>query len=39
MFNFVGMQFVVLALVLMLGTYAGYRLSELKRFASFRNRN
>jgi hypothetical protein len=38
MFNFIGMQFVVLALVLMIGTYAGYRLSELKRFASFRTK-
>ncbi|USH03462.1 inactive transglutaminase family protein [Grimontia kaedaensis] len=31
-FNFVGIQLVILALILMLGNYTGYRLSELKRF-------
>ncbi|MGF1756801.1 inactive transglutaminase family protein [Photobacterium sagamiensis] len=31
-FNFVGMQLVILALILMLGNYTGYRLSELRRF-------
>ena len=31
-FNFLGIQFVVLALVLMIGSYTGYRLLELKRF-------
>ncbi|MGL4827320.1 MAG: inactive transglutaminase family protein [Vibrionaceae bacterium] len=31
-FNFIGVQLVVLALILMLGNYTGYRLSELKRF-------
>lgn len=35
-FNFIGVQFVVLALVLMIGSYTGYRLSELKRFSVFR---
>jgi len=34
-FNFIGIQFVVLALVLMIGSYTGYRLLELRRFASF----
>ncbi|ELR67396.1 hypothetical protein C942_01324 [Photobacterium marinum] len=31
-FNFIGMQLIVLALILMLGNYTGYRLSELRRF-------
>jgi len=31
-FNFIGVQLVILALILMLGNYTGYRLSELKRF-------
>lgn len=31
-FNFIGLQLVILALILMLGNYTGYRLSELKRF-------
>jgi hypothetical protein len=31
-FNFIGLQLIVLALILLLGTYTGYRLSELKRF-------
>ncbi|PSW07430.1 inactive transglutaminase family protein [Photobacterium lipolyticum] len=31
-FNFVGMQLIILALILMLGNYTGYRLSELRRF-------
>ncbi|NLS11290.1 inactive transglutaminase family protein [Vibrio sp. SM6] len=31
-FNFFGLQLVVLATILLLGTYTGYRLSELKRF-------
>jgi len=34
-FNFIGVQFIVLALVLMIGSYTGYRLLELRRFASF----
>ena len=37
-FNFMGIQLVILAVILMLGAYAGYRLSELRRFASFRKR-
>lgn len=32
-FNFIGIQFVVLALVIMIGSYTGYRLLELKRFS------
>lgn len=32
MFNFIGLQFVVMALVLVLGSYTGYRLLELRRF-------
>ncbi|KJG03593.1 inactive transglutaminase family protein [Photobacterium angustum] len=31
-FNFIGVQFIILALILMLGNYTGYRLSELRRF-------
>ncbi|MEZ8142382.1 gonadoliberin III [Enterovibrio norvegicus FF-454] len=31
-FNFIGIQLVILAVILMLGNYTGYRLSELKRF-------
>lgn len=31
-FNFIGVQFVILALVLLMGNYTGFRLSELKRF-------
>lgn len=33
-FNFIGTQFMVLAFILLLGNYRGYRLSELKRFSS-----
>ncbi len=36
-FNFLGLQFVVLALVLMIGSYSGYRLLELRRFREFAN--
>ena len=32
-FNFMGVQFVILALILLLGSYTGYRLFELHRFA------
>jgi hypothetical protein len=32
MFNFIGLQFVVMAFVLLLGSYTGYRLLELRRF-------
>lgn len=32
MFNFIGLQFVVMAFVLLLGSYTGYRLLELYRF-------
>ena len=31
-FNFVGMQLIVLAGILVLGTYTGYRLTEIRRF-------
>lgn len=31
-FNFLGLQLVILAIVLILGNYTGFRLSELKRF-------
>lgn len=33
MFNFIGLQFVFMAIVLLCGNYTGYRLSELRRFA------
>lgn len=31
-FNFIGLQMIVLACILLLGTYTGYRLTELRRF-------
>ncbi|MFC3681083.1 inactive transglutaminase family protein [Bacterioplanoides pacificum] len=31
-FNFIGIQFVILALILMIGSYTGYRILELHRF-------
>lgn len=31
-FNFIGLQFIIMATVLLMGNYTGYRLSELKRF-------
>ncbi|MGB5445512.1 MAG: inactive transglutaminase family protein [Psychromonas sp.] len=34
MFNFIGLQFVVMSFVLLLGSYTGYRLLELRRFKS-----
>ncbi|WP_430459506.1 inactive transglutaminase family protein [Thalassolituus sp. LLYu03] len=34
-FNFIGVQFIVMAIVLMIGSYTGYRLLELKRFRVF----
>lgn len=36
-FNFIGIQPIVLALVLMIGSYTGYRLLELRRFRVFGN--
>jgi len=33
-FNFIGLQFVALALIMLLGSYTGYRLLELRRFSS-----
>ncbi len=33
-FNFIGVQLIILAAILMLGNYTGYRLSELRRFKS-----
>ncbi|MFT7561663.1 MAG: hypothetical protein ACI93R_003592 [Flavobacteriales bacterium] len=34
-FNFIGLQFVFIALVLLCGSYTGYRLLEIQRFRSF----
>lgn len=34
-FNFLGLQLVLMALVLILGNYTGYRLSEIRRFKPF----
>ena len=31
-FNFIGLQFVMLALIMLIGNYNGYRLLELRRF-------
>ncbi|MDN3698106.1 inactive transglutaminase family protein [Vibrio cortegadensis] len=31
-FNFIGLQLVILAVILLLGNYTGYRLTELRRF-------
>ncbi len=31
-FNFIGVQLIVLAAILALGNYTGYRLTELRRF-------
>ena len=31
-FNFLGLQLIIMAIILMLGTYTGYRLLELRRF-------
>jgi hypothetical protein len=36
-FNFIGIQLIILAAILLLGTYTGYRISELKRFKSMVN--
>ncbi len=36
-FNFLGLQFIFMALVLMCGSYTGYRLLELRRFGVFRS--
>jgi len=38
-FNFLGLQLVIMALVLLLGTYTGYRLFELHRFYALVKRN
>jgi hypothetical protein len=35
-FNFIGLQFVALALIMLVGSYSGYRLLELRRFSSFK---
>jgi len=32
LFNFIGLQFVIMSFVLLLGSYTGYRLLELRRF-------
>ena len=34
-FNFIGLQFVVLAVIMLIGSYSGYRLLELWRFSPF----
>jgi hypothetical protein len=36
-FNFLGLQLVILSFVLMAGSYTGYRLLELRRFAGFKD--
>lgn len=33
-FNFIGLQLVIVALIILIGTYSGYRLLELYRFAA-----
>lgn len=33
-FNFIGLQFVALALIMLIGSYTGYRLLELRRFSA-----
>ena len=38
-FNFIGLQFVALALIMLLGSYTGYRLLELRRFSAFSRRS
>ena len=38
-FNFIGLQFVALALIMLIGSYSGYRLLELRRFSAFNDRN
>jgi hypothetical protein len=38
-FNFIGLQFVALALIMLLGSYSGYRLLELRRFSAFDNKD
>ena len=38
-FNFIGLQFIFMAVVLMSGSYTGYRLSELKRFKHLLNKS
>jgi hypothetical protein len=37
-FNFIGLQFVALAIIMLLGSYTGYRLLELQRFSAFLRR-
>ena len=34
-FNFIGLQFVALAMIMLIGSYTGYRLLELRRFSGF----
>ncbi len=38
-FNFIGLQLVILALIILLGNYSGYRLFELRRFRALVNSN
>jgi hypothetical protein len=37
-FNFIGLQLLILALIMLIGSYSGYRLVELYRFSAFANR-
>jgi uncharacterized membrane protein YkgB len=37
-FNFMGIQFIVLGIILILGNYTGYRLLELRRFQPLADR-
>ena len=39
MFNFIGLQFILMALLLMFGSYTGYRLLELRRFRPLSSRD
>lgn len=36
-FNFIGLQFVALALIILIGNYSGYRLLELRRFSALKD--
>ena len=36
-FNFIGLQLVILALIILIGSYSGYRLLELHRFGAMKD--
>lgn len=38
-FNFIGLQFVILALIILIGNYNGYRLLELRRFLAMTDKD